>query len=195
MLAPRRSTRDICARNVCVVNFGEVTVAFGILLLRVVVGLTFAAHGTQKLFGWFGGPGLKGASGFFGALGFRPSAAMALLAALAETSGVLFALGLFTPLAALGLVVVMLNAVWTVHLKNGFFNGAGGYEFNLVLATVAVAVAATGPGRYSLDRALGWDDNWSGAWWGIGVAVAALLISVVILTAFRTTPAPQEQPT
>jgi putative oxidoreductase len=154
-------------------------VAYGLLLLRVVAGLTIAAHGTQKLFGWFGGGGLKGTAASFEGLGFRPAPLMALFAGLAETSGVLFALGFVTPLAALGMAIVMLNAIESVHWKNGFFAGKGGYEFNLQLLAIAVAITATGPGRFSLDRALGWDDNLSGLWWGVGVFVTALAVSLV----------------
>jgi putative oxidoreductase len=167
----------------------------GLLLLRLVVGLTMASHGTQKLFGWFAGPGPRGTAGFFGQLGFRAPLAMALLAGLAETSGVGFAAGFATPLAALGIAVVMLNAIWSVHAKNGFFNGNGGIEFPLVLLTTAVAVSAIGPGRYSIDGALQWDDNISGAWWGAGVLGAALLISAITMilgrrrTASEATPA------
>jgi putative oxidoreductase len=153
--------------------------AYGLLLLRVVAGLTIAAHGTQKLFGWFGGGGLKGTADSFGGLGFRPATLMALLAGVAETSGVVFAVGFLTPLAALGMATVMLNAIESVHWKNGFFAGKGGYEFNLQLLAIAVGVTAAGPGRFSLDRALGWNDNLSGLWWGVGVLVAAAVISVV----------------
>ena len=155
--------------------------SYGLLVLRVVVGLTMAGHGLQKLFGWFGGPGIKGTAGFFGAIGFRSATAVAILAALAETSGLLFALGFLTPLAALGLVVVMLNAIGSVHWQKGFWNTNGGFEFNLTLLTVAVAVAARGPARFSLDRWLGWDDNLSGLWWGVGVLATALVISTVTL--------------
>jgi putative oxidoreductase len=87
----------------------------------------------------------------------------------------------------------MLNAILVVHWKNGFFNGNGGIEFPLTLATVAVAVAATGPGRFSIDRLIGWDDNISGVWWGVGVTAAALAISFVTLTAFRHRERLQEQ--
>jgi putative oxidoreductase len=160
--------------------------AYGLLLLRVVAGLTIAAHGTQKLFGWFGGGGLKGTAQSFGGMGFRPATLMALLAGLGESSGVLLAFGFLTPLAALGTAVVMLNAIESVHWRNGFFNGKGGYEFNLLLLTVAVAIAAIGPGRFSLDRALGWDDNLSGLWWGVGVLAAAIVISVVTTGLLRT---------
>jgi len=155
--------------------------SYGLLVLRVVVGLTMAGHGLQKLFGLFGGPRIKGTAGFFGAIGFRSATAVAILAALAETSGLLFALGFLTPLAALGIVVVMLNAIGSVHWQKGFWNTNGGFEFNLTLLTVAVAVAATGPDRFSLDRWLGWDDNLSGLWWGVGVLATALVISTVTL--------------
>ena len=168
--------------------------SYGLLLLRVVVGGTMFAHGAQKLFGWFGGHGPKGTAGFFGALGFRMPALLALAAGLAEASGLLFAAGFLTPLAALGIAVVMFNAIGAVHRSNGFFNGNGGIEFPLVLATVAIAVAATGPERFSIDRALHWDDDISGVWWGLGVLAAALAISLVTLIALRERPRTTEQP-
>ena len=155
--------------------------SYGLLLLRVVVGGTMAGHGAQKLLGWFDGPGLDGVKKMLGSFGFRWPALMALGLALTECSGLLFALGFLTPLVALGIAVVMLNAVALVHFKNGFWAGKGGYEFNLVLLTAAVAVSATGPGRFSIDRALGWDDNLSGLWWGVGVLGAAVLLSLSTL--------------
>src|SRR4051812_28301231 len=103
--------------------------AYGLLLLRVVVGGTMFSHGAQKLFGWFGGHGLRGTAGFFGSLGWRMPLLMAFLAGLAEASGLAFALGIVTPLAALGIAIVMLNAIIVVHWRNGFFNGNGGIEF------------------------------------------------------------------
>lgn len=159
--------------------------SYGLLLLRVVVGGTMAAHGAQKLLGWFDGPGLGGVQKMLGSLGFRWPSSMALGLALTECAGLLFALGFLTPFAALGIAVVMLNAVALVHFKNGFWNGKGGYEFNLVLLSVAVAVSATGPGRFSIDRALGWDDNLSGLWWGVGVVGAAVLLSLATLSLGR----------
>jgi putative oxidoreductase len=162
--------------------------AYGILLIRIVVGWTLFAHGVQKLFGWFGGPGPAGTGGFFGGLGFRAPLLMAVLAGLGESTGALLALGLFTPLAAVGIATVMLMAIWSVHWRNGFFAGNGGYEFPLVLAAAAVAVAATGPGRFSVDRAIGWDDNISGLWWAAGIALVALASSAFVMTALRATP-------
>jgi len=159
--------------------------SYGLLLLRVVVGGTMAAHGAQKLLGWFDGPGLGGVQKMLGSLGFRWPSSMALGLALTECAGLLFALGFLTPFAALGIAVVMLNAVALVHFKNGFWNGKGGYEFNLVLLSVAVAVSATGPGRFSIDGALGWDDNLSGLWWAVGVVGAAVLLSLATLSLGR----------
>src|SRR3954468_1791214 len=96
--------------------------AYGILFLRIVVGLTLSAHGAQKLFGWFGGHGPRGTAGFFGeALGFRGPLTMALAAGTAELSGLAFAAGFLTPLAALGIVVAMMTAIATVHWSKGFF--------------------------------------------------------------------------
>jgi putative oxidoreductase len=159
---------------------------YGILLLRAVLGVTMAGHGSQKLFGAFGGPGLQGASGFFGSLRFRAPFVQAVVASATElTCGILLALGLLTPFAALGIAVVMVTAVSTVHWKNGFWNGGGGYEFNLLIWTGAVALAATGPQRLSLDRLIGWDDNLSGLWWGVGVAVASAVIGALVVTVGR----------
>jgi putative oxidoreductase len=92
---------------------------------------------------------------------------------------VLFAVGFLTTLAAFGMATVMLNAIESVHWKNGFFAGKGGYEFNLQLLAIAVAITMTGPGRFSLDRAFGWDDNITGLWWGVGLFAAALAVSFV----------------
>jgi putative oxidoreductase len=161
-------------------------VSYGLLFLRVVIGGIFSAHGAQKLLGWFGGPGLEGTRGWLGNLSFRLPAVMALVVALSESSGVLFAVGLLTPFAALLMCSVMCVAIAAVHWPNGFFNGSKGYEFNLSLIAATVAVAATGPGRFSLDRLIGWDDNLSGLWWGVGVLVAATLGAASVLTTMRT---------
>ena len=161
--------------------------SYGILVLRLVVGLTLAAHGTQKLFGWFGGGGLRGTAGFFEQIGFRSATSMAFLAAVAEASGLLFALGLVTPLAALGMAVAMLVAIGSVHWSKGFFVTSGGYEYNVILVAAAVTVTMTGPGRFSLDSLIGWEDNISGLWWGIGVFAVALLAASLTLTLFKAT--------
>jgi putative oxidoreductase len=160
--------------------------SYGLLLLRIVLGLTMSAHGAQKLFGWFGGHGIRATGGFFGNFGFRTPVLMAFAAGLAEFGGGLsLATGFLTPLGALAITIVMLNAISLVHWPKGFFNSNGGYEFNLLIASAAVAIAATGPGRFAIDRAIGWDDNISGLWWGVGVLVAAGLVTLVTLTAGR----------
>lgn len=159
--------------------------SYGILLLRIGAGGTLFAHGSQKLLGLFGGGGPKGTAGFFGGMGFRAPLVMALLAGLGESSGLAFAFGFLTPFAAVGMTTVMLVAIVTVHWKNGFFNGNGGLEFPLLVATVAVSVAAAGPGRFSIDRALSWNDNLSGLWWGVGVAAVAAATATFVVTALR----------
>ena len=159
--------------------------SYGILFLRVVLGSIMAAHGAQKLFGWFGGGGSRGTAAGFAQLRFRAPLLMALAAGLAELGGgLLIAAGLLTPLAALAIAVVMLNAIGTVHWRNGFFNSAGGYEFNL-LVLAAAAIAATGAARFSLDNLIGWADNISGLLWGIGVIAVSALVSAVTLTLGR----------
>jgi len=113
--------------------------SIGLLILRLVVGLALAAHGTQKLFGWFGGYGLSGTAGFLEQLGFVPGRRNALFAGLAETAGgLLLALGLATPVAAAMLIAVMVVAAVSAHLKHGFFAHNQGYEYTLVLATAAL---------------------------------------------------------
>ena len=153
---------------------------FGLLILRFVVGLTIAAHGAQKLFGWFGGYGLDGTGQFMEALGFHPGRRHAALAGLTEAGGgVLLALGLLTPLGAAFVASVMLVATITVHQKNGFFAAGGGYEYNLVLAAAAVSVAFSGPGVSSIDALLGY--SFAGTLWGIGAIVVAVLGALVQL--------------
>jgi putative oxidoreductase len=169
--------------------------SLGLLVLRLALGAIMVAHGTQKLFGWWGGPGLRGTSGMCEHLAFRMPLIMACGLALAETGGGLsIAMGLVTPLGALLVALVMANAVYLVHLPKGFFAANGGYEFNLSIAAGVIALAATGPGRYSLDRAIGWDDNLSGTWWAPGVAGAALVLAFLILTVGRRHPAVSEAP-
>ena len=131
-------------------------IGVGLLVLRLVLGVIFIGHGAQKVFGSFGGPGLKGTAGFFEQLGIKPPYLMVVLAGLAEVvGGILVILGFLTPLATLALIVVMIVAVLTVHLKNGFFVTNGGYEFNLALAGMALTLLIVGAGAYSLDSALG----------------------------------------
>jgi len=157
--------------------------SYGLLLLRVVLGMTLAAHGAQKLFGSFGGAGLRGTASSFAALGYRASLVTAVAAAAAELGGgLLLAGGLLTPLGSLAIAVVMLNAIATVHWRNGFWAVNGGYEYNLLIYAAVLAIAATGPGRFSFDALIGWADDISGLWWGLGVLGTSVLISAATVT-------------
>jgi putative oxidoreductase len=145
-----------------------------LLVLRLVVGLTFAAHGAQKLFGAFGGHGLEGTAGFFEQIGLRPGKPHAWAAGIAEFfGGLVIALGLVTPVPAAVLLAVMTAAVITVHLKNGFFVTNQGYEFNLALAAALFALAGIGAGGWSLDNAL--DIDMTGTAWALGALGAGLI--------------------
>jgi putative oxidoreductase len=122
-----------------------------LLVVRLVVGALFAGHGAQKLFGWFGGHGLAGTGAFFDSLGIRPGRTMALVAGLSEVvGGGLLVLGLFQPLAALLIGGAMVVAIAKVHGKNGVWAQNGGFEYNLVLLVIVLALAALGPGSLSL---------------------------------------------
>lgn len=125
----------------------------GLLVLRIALGLILAAHGSQKLFGWFGGDGLEGTEAFFDAVGYPSAGVFALVAACAETFGGLALLvGVLTPLAGAAVFGTMLNAL-AVKWGDGFFSPTG-VEYELMLAAAAAALTLTGPGRYALDRAL-----------------------------------------
>ncbi|WNQ11194.1 DoxX family protein [Paenibacillus aurantius] len=129
--------------------------AWGLLIIRLVIGVLFIGHGAQKLFGWFGGYGPKGTGGWMESIGVKPGVLMAVLAGLMELlGGALFAAGLFTPVAAALIVLTMLGAIKTVHGQNGLWATANGYEYNLVLIAAAVGIALTGAGAYSLDALL-----------------------------------------
>ncbi len=127
----------------------------GLLIIRVVIGLLFAAHGAQKLFGWFGGYGLAGTGGWMESLGLKPGKTMALVAGLSELiGGLLLMVGFLTPLAALLIAGTMVMAIAKVHLPNGLWSTANGYEYNLVILAVVIGLALTGAGQYALDALL-----------------------------------------
>ena len=160
----------------------------GLLLLRVVVGAVMAAHGVQKLFGWFGGFGVQGTGGWLESMGFRPGVAMARIHGISEVgAGLLLAFGLFTPFAAAAIIGVMLVAIATVHRDKGFFNSAGGYEFNLTLIAASLALAMTGAGTYSLDNAF--DLGFGGAAWGLAALALGGLGAVLTLAMRKPVPA------
>lgn len=127
-----------------------------ILILQLAVGLTFAAHGAQKAFGWWGGPGLAGWQAAMTSMGFQPARPFALLSAYVElVGGLALAVGLLTPLAAAALVAQAIVIVGHVHLRNGFFNAQSGFEFPMLLGVGAASVGLVGAGAYSLDAVLG----------------------------------------
>jgi putative oxidoreductase len=158
----------------------------GLLIVRVVVGALLIGHGTQKLFGWFGGHGLDGTGGFFHSLGFRPGRAMAAVAGLSEAGGgLLLALGLLTPLAGAAIVGTLLVAA-SVHFEKGVWGSNGGYETALLYAVLAGAIAITGPGSVSLDRLVGLDDSWTVALGSVAIAAGLLSGAAVIVRARQT---------
>ncbi|MGA2819523.1 MAG: DoxX family protein [Anaerolineales bacterium] len=130
-------------------------VSTGSLLLRVVVGLLLAGHGSQKLFGWFGGGGFAVTTGWIGKMGLRPDWFWALLGSLSEFGGgILLALGFLNPLGSLGVSAAMLMAILKVHWPKGIWASKGGLEFPLTNLAVALALALFGPGPYSMDGVL-----------------------------------------
>ncbi len=152
----------------------------GMLILRVAVGLTFAAHGYGK---FFTGGKIEGVGRWFDSMGMRPGKVHALLAASAEVgAGLFLALGFLTPLAALAMVGVMVVAGWTSHRDNGFFIIKEGWEYVFVLAIVAIAVATVGPGEISIDNAIGFDLN---GWAGLAIsAVGGVVAGVTQMALF-----------
>lgn len=145
----------------------------GLLIIRVLVGLVFAAHGFQKLFGWFGGGGLAATAGWFKGLGFGDGRAAAVMAGATEVAGGLgLAVGLLTPLAAAGVIGVMTVAAFQNGGSKGFWSASNGWELNYYLIAVSFGLATTGPGGWSLDAALGWHLA------GIGPGLGALVLGV-----------------
>jgi putative oxidoreductase len=132
--------------------------AAGLLIARLIVGIAMAGHGSQKLFGWFGGHGPAGTGGFFEQLGWRPGALFAVAAGLAELGGgVLTALGLLNPIGPALVVMVMIVATLAVHRTKGFWAANGGWELNGAYIAASLAFAFAGPGAYSLDALIGFD--------------------------------------
>lgn len=153
---------------------------WGLLLIRLTVGLLMAGHGAQKLFGLFGGNGLTVTGKGFAALGYRPGKLYAAICGLSEFLGGLgLALGLLTPLAAAAVVGVMINAMVNVNGAHGLWVTDGGVEYNVCLAVVALGLAAIGPGRLAVDRFFPWGDGgWAEAAFALGLGGIAAAITL-----------------
>jgi putative oxidoreductase len=162
----------------------------GRLVLRAVIGGLFIGHGTQKLLGWFGGPGPGGTEQMMGKLELHPPRVHALAAGATEAAGgALLAVGLATPLAAAGLIGVMASAIRTVHARNGAWSSNGGYEYNLVLIAALAGIVDGGPGAVSLDRALG--IHATGPGWALASLAAGVATSTAVIEAGRRAAARQ----
>lgn len=155
-----------------------------LLILRLCVGLTMSAHGYGK---FFRGGRLPGTAGWFDSIGMKPGKVHALLAASTEVgAGLLLAAGLLTPLAAGAIVALMIVAGWTVHRDKGFFIVASGWEYNFILAVTAISIATLGPGKASIDHALGINGDLDG-WVGLAIATGVGVVSGVglLLACYR----------
>jgi putative oxidoreductase len=147
----------------------------GLLVGRLVLGLLMAAHGSQKLFGWFGGYGLNATGEFMVQLGFPSGRLFASTAAVAEVvSGLLVALGLFGPVGPALMISVMIVAAISVHWPNGVFAMQNGIEVPLLYAAGALAIALAGPGRFSLDALLGIGAIWTPRFTAVALAVGVI---------------------
>ena len=153
---------------------------FGRLVARAVIGGLFVGHGTQKLFGWFGGPGLRGTEEMMGALDMRPTRANAVAAGVTETAGgALVVLGAATPAAAAGLIGTMATAIHKVHKPNGPWAAHGGWEYNAVLIAALTALIDAGPGDLSVDALVG-KEEWGPAWAVGGLAVGGVAAALAV---------------
>lgn len=161
----------------------------GLFITRLIFGLAISAHGAQKLFGWFGGYGIKGTGGFLEGLGYRPGVLFALAAGLGEAGGgLLTAAGFLAPVGPALVIMVMLVAIFSVHLPNGFFATSNGFELPLLYLTGALALVFAGAGSYSVDTALGIQIlPGPGAAWA--AVVAAVVLALANLAVRRRAPA------
>jgi putative oxidoreductase len=156
---------------------------FALLIVRLLLGLGLAAHGAQKLFGWYGGSGVNKTGEFFVQLGWNQGRFFAAGAGLGEFGGgVLVALGFLGPIGPALMILVMLVAALTVHVHNGFFVTKNGWEMPMLYAVGAMLLAFTGFGKYSLDHFLGldWYSSSRLAWMAIAAAVVVALINVML---------------
>jgi putative oxidoreductase len=155
--------------------FDPQTFSIGVLFLRVAIGLIMAGHGAQKLFGWFGGYGLRGTGQFFGQLGFNPGTAFAAAASVSEIgSGLLVAFGFLGPIGPALMISVMIVAAVTVHWGHGLFAQNNGFELPLLYGVAALGLALTGYGEYSLDALFGFAGHWAASFTWIVLALGVI---------------------
>jgi putative oxidoreductase len=152
------------------------------LIVRVMIGGLFIGHGTQKLFGWFGGAGIEGTATGFEKVGLKPGSENAVLAGLAETGGgAMLAAGYETPLGASLITATMMTAIKRVHLRNGLWTQNGGYEYSLVIMAALMTIVESGPGRFSIDALR--DHERAGLTWALaalgGGAAGALVVDSI----------------
>jgi putative oxidoreductase len=160
------------------------------LVLRVTIGLLFAAHGAQKAFGWWGGPGFAGWTNTVTNMGWHPARAWALLSIMVELAGgSLLVAGLLTPFVTAVLLAQTLVIIKRVHLRNGFWNGKGGIEYPLTLGFCTVSLYLAGPGAVSVDRALGWS-------FSLPIEITALVVALIgaVVASLWPAPAPTRRP-
>ena len=160
-----------------------IALSAGLLVARLVLGLYMAAHGAQKLLGWFGGPGVTVTSGFFEQLGFRPARMFVITASLAEiAAGLLVALGFLGPVGPALMLSVLIVAAVSVHWPNGLFVTSNGIEHAVIFAAGAFALALTGPGLFSLDAVVGLEALWSPrlAWAAITIGVMGGIANLAV---------------
>jgi len=172
----------------------EASLNLGQLAIRGVVGPLFVGHGTQKLFGWFGGHGVEGTGGFFESLGLAPGKRHAQAAGAAETAGgALITVGAFTPVAAAAISGTMITAIRKVHAKNGVWTTEGGWEYNAVLLAAMFALTDMGPGKPSVDEArLPWMKGPAFAALQLAAGVAGSYLATERFSEARPGEAPQE---
>ena len=167
----------------------------GLVIPRVIIGLLFIGHGSQKLFGWFGGGGIKGTASFFQQLGLRPATFFAVIAGLFEfLGGIGLTLGLVTPVAALAITAVMLTAGIFVHVPKGLWVAQGGSEYPLVLIAAMALFGLGGPGSYALDSIWNLSYPWSAntpLYYAIGFVV--VLVLAVLLRLIEHAPSASSQ--